>query len=53
MEQEKMEEIESLESSETANYNENIFMLTALTDTAAVKSLQHANVNRQLQDLIT
>ena len=53
MEQEKMEEIESLESSETANYNENIFMLTALTDTVAVKSLQHANVNRQLQDLIT
>ena len=39
MEQEKMEKIESPESSETANYNENIFMLTALTDTSAVNSL--------------
>ena len=53
MEQEKMEKIENLQSSGTDKYNENISKLTALIDIPVVKSLRLANVNRQLQDLIT
>ena len=53
MEQGKMEEIENPQSSETDKYNENISRLTALIDIPLVKSLRLANINRQLQDLIT
>ena len=48
-----MEEIENPQSLENDKYNENISRLTALTDISVVKSLRLANVNRQLQDLIT
>ena len=48
-----MEEIENPQSSETNKYNEKISRLTALIDIVVVKSLRLANVNRQLQDLIT
>ena len=53
MDQEKMEETESAQSSETDKYNENISSLTAVIDISVVKSLSFANVNRQLQYLIT
>ena len=53
MEQEKMEEIENHQSSETDKYKENISRLTAPINMPVVKSLRMANVNRQLQDLIT
>ena len=53
MEQEKMEEIESLQSSETDKYNWNISRMTGLIDIPVVKNLWLTNVNRQLQDLVT
>ena len=53
MEQEKMEKIENPQGSETDKYNENISRLTALIDIPLIKSLRLANINRQLQDLIT
>ena len=53
MEQEKMEKIENPQGSETDKYNENISRLTFLIDMPLVKSLRLANINRQLQDLIT
>ena len=45
--------IENPQGSETDKYNENISRLTALIDIPLVKSLRLANINRQLQDLIT
>ena len=53
MKQEKMEEIENPQGSETDKYNENISRLTALIEIPVVKSLRLADVNRQFQDLKT